>query len=501
MRYKVSYKENLNVYIIEDVLTCDERLLDGQNERYGTRAYEEYDGKRLFKRFRQAIWSRRKIMRLDYANGKFNVDWVEYRNGEAILHNDTLEFESETACPGFVSLMSKLIAVYSQVERETKFKIAKVLMRKANDGDMVKRCSDLLVNGKSKNEGADVKATTEMYDYIKNRENLFSYGPQKLPFYIRFQLDIAYFLTYVLLAMAVSILGACFASGLFLDGVWLFLLGVYMFNLENGLCTRLKDMYYSQAFQKRMKEIECDIDMDYLKELRKAKTDGEGEYSLADFLEKDIEYIHNHPGCQYDEGVFRALGKEYASAKFEELIAPETKVEKADYLERMCDLEVEMYATNRRYGLMNGQPAVLYQRLFDVLVYLGWSMDEIKKDRFVLEVIGAMKPIIENAYEGCEVELSSLIKVAVQYARCFDVHDEHPDMESDERVRGLMEIVDDIFYAAQHKLREAEQLDAKVEAALQEEKTNNEGIEKQAAVLSSSSHEKTLHFEKKSGNS
>lgn len=145
-----------------------------------------------------------------------------------------------------------------------------------------------------------------------------------------------------------------------------------------------------------------------------------GEVPIEDdfmrFIMCDIEYIHFCDGDYTEElKAFKTLAKEYAEEKSRTLATGE-HMDIKSYLSRLTDLELETYKKNNRKGLKRSNKELLRASfLTERLNYLGVKEELIANDDYLKFVFEQVERIAAYPYEGCEVELAELYRIAQDY--------------------------------------------------------------------------------------
>lgn len=145
-----------------------------------------------------------------------------------------------------------------------------------------------------------------------------------------------------------------------------------------------------------------------------------GERPIEDdfmrFIMCDIEYIHSCEGDYIEElKAFKTLAIEYAEEKSRTLATGE-HMDVKGYLSRLTDLELETYKKNNKKGLKRSNKELLHASfLTERLNYLGVKGELLANDDYLKFVFEQVERIAAYPYEGCEVELAELYRIAQDY--------------------------------------------------------------------------------------
>lgn len=148
------------------------------------------------------------------------------------------------------------------------------------------------------------------------------------------------------------------------------------------------------------------------------KKDSKKTERIYVYVKRLVEYMKLHPECDYRE-VTRELQdfvNDYVQARtFEK----ENRIPliRHIFLNRLTDLEIKVFKQNKKTGPKRSYMVPIKPEfLTDRLQYLGVLDDEILKDSSLQSVYYDIDRIMRTPYEGCEVQLLELFKLAQDYA-------------------------------------------------------------------------------------
>ncbi len=141
--------------------------------------------------------------------------------------------------------------------------------------------------------------------------------------------------------------------------------------------------------------------------------------SFIRFIMTDIEYIKSShlENCDEILRAYEVLANEYISIRREELNSGEP-VDMFAFLSKLTELEIGVYSKNTKKGLTRRDIADLKSILFEErLPYLDLVAGETVNDRYLKFVCEQAERIFAYPYEGCEVELVELYRIAMDYVK------------------------------------------------------------------------------------
>lgn len=486
MFYRIEKSASPDKLVISDVQFAEEKLAEGYNERKGTQVFIEMPITEFLGRLAMGIMSRQSIAKFEVnREGRCEIEWLERTESNAILHRDVIEL---TFDDGLVNELSFLTAMFHIFREKSRKNVLSKLLKNENREDIFLQCWDALVNFKDGHslDKYDEKDITRMYHYIREHLHYFDFCPvvpnTKLSNVRKSNMFIKVAMVFLSLGFIRAIL-----LGDFIRIVSIIIFGIMAKDIYRGNKNREKQLTMETVTSIK-DTFEREIDVAYLKELEMEKSHEAKKSGLIDFIERDLSFLASHPEYNFDSEEMSALAQEYS---YDYWASPITDSEKADYIESFLMLEAEMYRRNPYVGMMSGTPHIGFEYFYEVFEYLGWSKEEVREDDFIREVRSVMRTVIENPYEGCEVELVTLISLATDYARMVGLGSANSDDDGTKSlVADVNKILDNIFEVISQKIVAAKNLEKQAEAVFEQEKS----VEQKGGSLAQDTSVKKIDF-------
>lgn len=137
------------------------------------------------------------------------------------------------------------------------------------------------------------------------------------------------------------------------------------------------------------------------------------------FILSDIEYIKtlNIEDYSMELNSLKDLVKRYCEAKKQEMHIGET-VDIESFMTELTDLELAMFSKNKRIGLIRRPTEVVREAFIEErLKYIGVEDTPEANDSYLKFIFEQVKRIANYPYEGCEVDLVELYKIATDYVK------------------------------------------------------------------------------------
>lgn len=480
MYYRITRLDRYpNKLVVQDVIESKEKLMANFNEKVGTVVFKEFEEKDFLAKVKKAINGCKSIVAMDCNGSEYHIEWVESSGDDLLWHDDILDFGDDQA---LLNKMNRLLKRYRLVDTETRKKVIKKYVANTKEDSIFKRSWDALLeyNKTGQFPPMDKKDITEMFKYIKDHKDYFTNCPLKWPT----DISKAYMAAYhsIPLFMILAALGVVLS---FLSGWPIFLLpsGYATYSAIQDFRESKKMEHYVRLsiVMDYLEAMENEIDPDYLDSLN-MQNSPESKVSFVDFIERDLNFLRNHPEYEFAEEVVYGLGVEYSVTRWRELGSPYEGEDKEDFIKLLLEVEYDMYKSNTRKGKYNREPNVGFDYLYEILEYLGWSKEQVRSDPFVYGVRSSMRTVIENPYEGCEAELIKMIDLTVSYLSMNGVGTVPTSQEERAIYEDAKKTLDEIFDEVCRKINEANQIESKIrEIEKREEKGDGTKTPKSSA--------------------
>ena len=451
MNYRITIDEEGRFITIQGVLEVEEELFEGYGEKVVSVRDTTMEIAFFFEKLKKAVLSMRTIAKLEKNDGKYFIEWLEQKKEGSVLHRDTLEVSSSDR--KFTENMDKILRSYKRVEGVSRRRVFRNYAKSAGDDDVFKKCWNALKKyGEVISvDDVDKKKATEMYAYLQKHEGDFVACPVRMTSMTRTKKSAGRSLIGLMMMIAAAILVLSFTSvplwyGLF-SSVW----AVYLVADCTKKQVKKEKEFKIGVIKKFVRNLEGKIDYDYFKSLSIGKT--KKTKGFVTLVKKVIKTLQGHFGDIDIEGL-RNLGKEYSREYMEQLGSDNEELAIDEYVMRLLDYEIETYAHSNRCGAMSASPSVGFDHLYEVLECIGWEKEVVLTDEFIKYVRSSMRTVIENPYEGCEVELLSFVEIAVGYAKTVGVGKIVSTEEEKLTVEEFRKDVDSIFDDVCRKITE-----------------------------------------------
>lgn len=273
--------------------------------------------------------------------------------------------------------------------------------------------------------------------------------------------------------LAIFILTAfLFGSSIILSSVAVLLMANAIYRFFKIFLKEEKKCIQS-VLTKCLDELEKDIDYNLLESL--AMNNDIDSISLVDFIEKDMDFVNRHPEYNFDIESLRHLGESYSIAILDE--GQMDTSTKFDYALNLLEIECEMYKCNPRKGEMVRSSEVGFDHLYELFEFIGFSKAIVRSDDFIRHVRSSMRTFIENPYGGCEVEILSMIALAVNYVQLFGIGDSFSEDGLEEEKKHFVKKLDEIFDMGCRQIQAARKLEEEISRVEQEQEKYVEALQ------------------------
>ena len=408
MRYLVKRDVINKTVTVVDVVIPRQKMMKGYERREGGNYSTTLPEKKFLANFVDGILNCSAIAKFEKYRDVYTIEWLEKSSGCMQMHRDELEIEDDD----LRASIDRILRMYKKVDLSSRNAILKRFSKSSNREDIFNQCWDTLLyyfkNGDF--PSMDEEKKTRIYAYMKDNSLDFLNCPV-LSNKNKYEFFLKKFMCFYLLAIFIptaflfgsSIILSCVSILLVANAIYRFF---KIFLKEERRCIQ-------SVLTKCLDELEKDIDYNLLESL--TISNDIDSTSLVDFIEKDMDCANDHPEYNFDIESLRHLGESYSIA-----ILDEGKMDtstKFDYVLNLLELECEMYKCNPRKGEMVRSSEVGFDHLYELFEFIGFSKAIVQSDDFIRQVRSSMRTIIENPYGGCEVEILSMIALAVNYVQ------------------------------------------------------------------------------------
>ena len=395
--------------IIADVMECDEHLTKGYGVSYGNWVYRVMDSNVFFEDLKRAI-KEGYVFKLISTQGVYKLGYLEVRKG--LLNSVEVELDVSDMSDEFKMRLDELVNFYLNGQKRYSKNTFRLLREKGNPNDALvdccKRIYEYSVSGRVEHDICEERFEG-LYNRLEGNYGLLKNAPMKSP---KMSKDGK---SYLLFTSGISAI--VFGGGMLmmkpLAGLIGFL-GLFGYSVGSTVISRYSEIaenkiYVLTNFTNDFRKV---YGRDFIRNLHISIRNAEikkARRNFVDFVETDLTYAP----CEYQDGLVN-LADAYSEEKNHEVFDGHSPVDKFKYIMRLIELESKMYADDGTLRFVNRvciTPTMLDERL----VFLGWSSERVEKDEFLIGIRSAMKEISLRPYNGVEVELLAIMKLAVQY--------------------------------------------------------------------------------------
>ncbi len=465
MRYLVKRDVINKTVTVVDVVIPRQKMMKGYERREGGNYSTTLPEKKFLANFVDGILNCSAIAKFEKNRDVYTIEWLEKTSGSMQMHRDELEIEDGN----LRSSIDRILRMYKKIDLSSRNAILKRFSKSSNREDIFNQCWDTLLyyfkNGNF--PSMDEEKKTRIYAYMKDNSEDFLNCPvlsnkNKYKFFLK------RFMCFYLLAIFIPT-AFLFGSSIILSSAAVLLVVNAVYRFFNIFLKEEKKCIQS-VLTKCLDELEKDIDYNLLESL--TMNNDIDSISLVDFIEKDMDYANDHPEYNFDIESLRHLGESYSIA-----ILDEGKMDtstKFDYALNLLEIECEMYKCNPRKGEMVRSSEVGFDHLYELFEFIGFSKAIVQSDDIIRQVRSSMRTIIENPYGGCEVEILSMIALAVNYVQLFGIGDSFLEDELVEEKEHFVKKLDEIFDMGCRQILAARKLEEEITRV---EQTQEECVE------------------------
>lgn len=460
MRYLVKRDVINKTVTVVDVVIPRQKMMKGYERREGGTYCTTLTEKDFLTKFFSGVLNCDAIAKFEKSCDVYSIEWLERSSNGMQMHRDELEIEDDD----LRASIDRILRMYKKVDLSSRNAILKRFSKSSNREDIFNQCWDTLLyyfkNGDF--PSMDEEKKTRIYAYTKDNSLDFLNCPV-LSNKNKYEFFLKKFMCFYLLAIFI-LTAFLFGSSIILSSVAVLLMANAIYRFFKIFLKEERKCIQS-VLTKCLDELEKDIDYNLLESL--AMNNDIDSISLVDFIEKDMDYANDHPEYNFDIESLRHLGESYSIA-----ILDEGKMDtstKFDYVLNLLELECEMYKCNPRKGEMVRSSEVGFDHLYELFEFIGFSKAIVQSDDFIRQVRSSMRTIIENPYGGCEVEILSMIALAVNYVQIFGIGDSFSEDGLEEEKLHFTKKLDELFDTGSRKILAAKKLEEQISRVEQEE--------------------------------
>ncbi len=451
MRYLVKRDVINKTVTVVDVVIPNQKMMKGYERREGGTYCTTLTEKNFLTMVFSGILNCDAIAKFEKSRDVYTIEWLERSSGSMQMHRDELEIEDDD----LRGRVDRILSLYKKIDFSSRNAVLKRFSKCSNREDIFIQSWDTLIHYFKNGElpSMDVEKATKIYSYMKDNPENFLNCPvlsDKIKIIFFFQKFMcAYFLV-------IFIMMALFFGSPIISGASILLSFAYYKFFK--ILQKNERICIQSVLTKCLGELEKDIDYNLLESL--TMNNDIDSISLVDFIEKDMDYANDHPEYNFDIESLRHLGESYSIA-----ILDEGKMDtstKFDYVLNLLELECEMYKCNPRKGEMVRSSEVGFDHLYELFEFIGFSKAIVQSDDFIRQVRSSMRTIIENPYGGCEVEILSMIALAVNYVQIFGIGDSFSEDGLEEEKLHFTKKLDELFDTGSRKILAARKLEEEI---------------------------------------
>lgn len=461
MKYKISFNNGKDI-LIQDIIGPDERLsYSTQGRRYGENISVTMSLKEFLGNIRRAMLSFKTIISYTLTDD-LKIGWVEYGDRTYTIHKDTFEFDFEDQVIIKEALAKYENEFYTRVVSATAERVANRVFCWAPSNSLDKKCINHIYRYSRNSSVADNITHREAFDLavrLIENEEVFRHSVMKSPNNriggYEFSSKIL-LLCSCIITLTTGISTFAFSSIIMKSIIAiLFLFSLVVDGLSLNVMVYARDSWKKEMFDDFVKAFfkKNDISLEEVSEFIRSKNTDEKIEGIVDFVHEDIVTAY-YMGTETRKFIndLHGISDDYSHERHEELVGGGTPADRVKYLLKLSRIEESIFSANGRIGRIKREEMRLTSDdLFKRLKYLGWSKSRISYNTFLDDILCAVRAIEKDPYEGCEVDIASLIGIAVRYVSAFDDPDFGDNVQNSSTLIDLTNAKKDIFLAISHK--------------------------------------------------
>lgn len=456
MRYKVSFESGKGNILVEDIIEADEKLYEGYTTRYGVNTKRIISIDHFFGNLLKTMLKGDSIIDFHFDAGIYKIDWLEIKDGVSVMHYDTIECEGETK--EFKDRMELTLKWYSNGVVPTREKATKKRLKHAPAGDQFKSIADLFYSY-SEDENAiniDPKKAAEIYRFIETHPAEFQFCPSKMDSISKSKIQNMKFTKIIFFGMCLLNVPMFVLTGSIARLIIILMYYISGTKIMGYFMNGVKYAWQNKINNRFTTALRTRADREYLNALSNEQKQAL-KSGLVDIISMVIEKNKNEVDKEHIEKLL-LLEIGYSLDRCKEIDGKNKFTDKYSHVYSLLDVEEEMYSSIAGVGFLNRNSKVNLDHLYDLLRFLGWDRETVLKDEFLRNVISSMKGLLEAPYEGVEVDLIGMIRLAIQYVEVCNLEDIGDDEM--ERIPRFIKNLESMFNVASEKYKMAASLES-----------------------------------------
>lgn len=506
MQYKISTCNNGKDLLIQDIIEPDERLSDStQGIRYGVNVSVTMPLKDFLRKIRRAMLSFKTITSYSLTDD-LKIGWMEYGDRVYTIHEDSFELDFEDSLAMREALAKYENEFYTRIVSATADRVASRVFCWANSSSLDKKCMNHMYRYSKNRSLADNITHREAFDmaiHLIENEEIFKHSVMKSPNNriggYEFSSKIL-LLCSCIITLTSGISTFAFSSIIMkLINAILFLFSLVVDGLSLNVMVYARDSWKKDMFDDFVKAFfkKNDISLEEVSEFIRSKNTDEKIEGIVDFVHEDIVTAY-YMGTETKRFIddLHSISEDYSCERHEELVGEGTPADRVKYLLKLSRIEEQIFSANGRIGRIKREEMRLTSDdLFKRLKYLGWNKAKVSYNTFLDDILCAVRAIEKDPYEGCEVDIASLIGIAVRYVSAFDDPDFGDNVQNSSTLIDLTNAKKDIFLAISHKRNDSKKFEEMVSRYAKELEEKENAVSK----VQEQEKGKRITLEKKEG--
>ncbi len=473
MEYKISNlfpTRSNEVYVhILDVHKTDEQLKGDYGVLYGIKTNELKNQKEFFATLKSAIL-KGYITNFEIGD-KCQIDWFEIRDDCAIDHFDIINFSNVNQ--SFLEELNCCEQLFKKNRCGCQNKALRNRLKYSQENDIFAKSYEAMESwykDKTLKEATPLEERNKIGKTVKRFKHLFTRAsfpsPKKLA-----KRRKKYAIGRILSLLFYSLLGYA-----------MFISGMPMLTIAFLACTAITQKLSIDIEKELVKESVIAATESFIDHFANGEEVEQSESlpSFVDFVDRDINYLKNNTKNRKLQDDLESLARDYSRIKHDQfkrtvdgatIPLNEAITYKYDFMAKLLNYEIEMYSQNRRFGTTDQETVKATEDYFFAMMnFIGWTSSKILKYPFLNRLFEEARRVAKMYYEGYEIEIRELFKLALKYARHVDTD----DINLEEFAASLKDIQKDIVAAAEYKKNEAIKLEVLADLVIAQEKRKEE---------------------------
>lgn len=410
MEYSLKAEKDKKYLRVQDVVSSEENLRGGLNEVVGKNVDEKITWRQFFKFLRRSM-SKGTLLLFEEKNGRFSFEWIDRK--EKTVRRAELDSSSHLE----ISFLKKLKHYKAFFDKEGFFIQRRAVRKGCRSGvKSLKQCIDIITFHNKKGvmaKDTNYDRAAQIYDILDHYSALIKYLPVAKP------------TSFKIVEKALGLIFGIASSLMLALCLLPVLTHEFVFGMIFVPCSILLmsfpsmivDYSFGCLIDKSAMNIKEELEEKYGQQIMKGKNRKPG---LIDWIDRDIAFLKQSSDKIVDE--FEQVAIDYSMAVNRQLKDSTDIVDRYSYCNWLLDIEAATFLKGAGNGFKKKLSFIDDKRLLEMLEFLGWD-EKFGISGFVTRMCELIRDVRYMNYEGCEVEICSIIKLTLRGIVVMDSED------------------------------------------------------------------------------